>query len=156
MERIRSLLHPTRFRSITIPRYVPPMRKIIFTNLDLTLCYLFALHRCCVCLGEFVLKEELRRLPLCKHVFHGDCIRLWLRTNATCPLCRCTVIPALKMGRPVGLGPDHITQGNDNPGPQHEQVNDGSSSSVVLNNSRPREHVVQIGEEPSSNSSNTS
>ncbi|KNA13014.1 hypothetical protein SOVF_120620 [Spinacia oleracea] len=111
---------------------------------------------CCVCLGEFVLKEELRRLPLCKHVFHGDCIRLWLRTNATCPLCRCTVIPALKMGRPVGLGPDHITQGNDNPGPQHEQVNDGSSSSVVLNNSRPREHVVQIGEEPSSNSSNTS
>ncbi|XP_058754022.1 probable E3 ubiquitin-protein ligase RHA4A [Vicia villosa] len=48
---------------------------------------------CCVCLGEFELKEELQQIPYCKHVFHIDCIHHWLQTNSTCPLCRCSIIP---------------------------------------------------------------
>lgn len=47
--------------------------------------------RCCVCLGEFKVNEELHLLPSCKHFFHMDCIRLWLHSNTTCPLCRCSV-----------------------------------------------------------------
>ncbi|GER51749.1 RING/U-box superfamily protein [Striga asiatica] len=46
---------------------------------------------CCVCLGEFETKEELVLVEKCKHVFHEDCIHLWLHTNATCPLCRVSV-----------------------------------------------------------------
>ncbi|XP_019087891.1 PREDICTED: probable E3 ubiquitin-protein ligase RHA4A [Camelina sativa] len=46
---------------------------------------------CCVCLGEFELKEELVEMPSCKHIFHMDCIHLWLYSHNTCPLCRSSV-----------------------------------------------------------------
>ncbi|PIN23270.1 hypothetical protein CDL12_04036 [Handroanthus impetiginosus] len=46
---------------------------------------------CCVCLGEFEVKEELVQVPTCKHIFHTDCIRHWLHKNSTCPLCRAPV-----------------------------------------------------------------
>ncbi|XP_014523671.1 probable E3 ubiquitin-protein ligase RHA4A [Vigna radiata var. radiata] len=48
---------------------------------------------CCVCLGEFEVKEEVVQIPYCKHVFHLDCIHHWLQSNSTCPLCRCSIIP---------------------------------------------------------------
>ncbi|OIV93623.1 hypothetical protein TanjilG_04855 [Lupinus angustifolius] len=48
---------------------------------------------CCVCLGEFELKEEVLQIPYCKHVFHIECIHNWLQSNTTCPLCRCFIIP---------------------------------------------------------------
>ncbi|KAL5551575.1 hypothetical protein UlMin_001751 [Ulmus minor] len=51
--------------------------------------------QCCVCLGDFIIKEELLQVPSCKHVFHIDCIHLWIHTNTTCPLCRCSVISSL-------------------------------------------------------------
>ncbi|KZV44646.1 hypothetical protein F511_38624 [Dorcoceras hygrometricum] len=47
---------------------------------------------CCVCLGEFELKEELLQVPSCKHMFHIDCIRHWLHSSSTCPLCRTPVV----------------------------------------------------------------
>ncbi|KAK4771436.1 hypothetical protein SAY87_031968 [Trapa incisa] len=50
--------------------------------------------QCCVCLGEFELKEELLQVPSCKHVFHVDCIHHWLHSNSTCPLCRCSISAA--------------------------------------------------------------
>ncbi|KAJ8764951.1 hypothetical protein K2173_010416 [Erythroxylum novogranatense] len=49
--------------------------------------------QCCVCLGDFEMKEELLQIPSCKHVFHIECIHHWLRSNSTCPLCRTLVIP---------------------------------------------------------------
>ncbi|KAJ0048495.1 hypothetical protein Pint_14890 [Pistacia integerrima] len=56
---------------------------------------------CCVCLGEFEMKEELLQVPLCKHVFHIECIHHWLHSNTTCPLCRCSVIPVTKLSNPA-------------------------------------------------------
>ncbi|KAG4995727.1 hypothetical protein AAZX31_10G007500 [Glycine max] len=46
---------------------------------------------CSVCLSEFEQDEKLRVIPNCSHVFHIDCIDVWLQNNAHCPLCRRTV-----------------------------------------------------------------
>ncbi|CAH8304653.1 unnamed protein product [Eruca vesicaria subsp. sativa] len=43
---------------------------------------------CAVCLSKFEPDDQLRRLPLCCHAFHADCIDTWLASNQTCPLCR--------------------------------------------------------------------
>ncbi|GAB4841708.1 hypothetical protein Ancab_022430 [Ancistrocladus abbreviatus] len=46
---------------------------------------------CAVCLNEFQDREMLRVLPHCSHVFHLDCIDIWLMNNANCPLCRSSI-----------------------------------------------------------------
>ncbi|CAI9118211.1 OLC1v1019746C1 [Oldenlandia corymbosa var. corymbosa] len=46
---------------------------------------------CAVCLNEFQEEEKLRIIPDCAHVFHIDCIDVWLQNNANCPLCRTSV-----------------------------------------------------------------
>ncbi|XP_004309937.1 PREDICTED: RING-H2 finger protein ATL65 [Fragaria vesca subsp. vesca] len=43
---------------------------------------------CAVCLIEFEDDEYVRTLPVCSHAFHVDCIDMWLRSHANCPLCR--------------------------------------------------------------------
>ncbi|KAK9287272.1 hypothetical protein L1049_015685 [Liquidambar formosana] len=46
---------------------------------------------CAVCLLEFEENDYVRTLPVCSHAFHVDCIDIWLRTHANCPLCRAGV-----------------------------------------------------------------
>ncbi|OIW01787.1 hypothetical protein TanjilG_03925 [Lupinus angustifolius] len=46
---------------------------------------------CSVCLNEFQEDERLRIIPNCSHVFHIDCIDVWLQNNANCPLCRTSI-----------------------------------------------------------------
>ncbi|QCD95506.1 nucleolysin TIA-1/TIAR [Vigna unguiculata] len=48
-------------------------------------------HDCSVCLSEFEENESLRLLPKCNHAFHLPCIDPWLKSHATCPLCRSTI-----------------------------------------------------------------
>ncbi|XVF45825.1 hypothetical protein PTKIN_Ptkin02bG0237900 [Pterospermum kingtungense] len=43
---------------------------------------------CAVCLLEFEDNECVRTLPVCSHAFHVDCIDVWLKSHANCPLCR--------------------------------------------------------------------
>ncbi|CAN4091151.1 unnamed protein product [Withania somnifera] len=43
---------------------------------------------CAVCLNEFQENDKLRVIPNCAHIFHIDCIDVWLQNNANCPLCR--------------------------------------------------------------------
>ncbi|KAF3333797.1 RING-H2 finger protein ATL65-like protein [Carex littledalei] len=47
---------------------------------------------CAVCLFEFEDNGYIRTLPYCSHAFHVECIDVWLRSHATCPLCRASVI----------------------------------------------------------------
>jgi hypothetical protein len=42
---------------------------------------------CPVCHEEFVEKSKVAEL-CCSHCFHGDCIKPWLETHNTCPVCR--------------------------------------------------------------------
>ncbi|XP_059662187.1 probable E3 ubiquitin-protein ligase RHA4A [Cornus florida] len=103
--------------------------------------------QCCVCLGEFEIKEELHQVPSCKHVFHVDCIRHWLRSNSTCPLCRCSVNTTTINSHPKPPnGPSLIRQDNENlnQDPQivsPEQQEQLASVSVNMANYS-REHVV--------------
>ncbi|KAJ7954729.1 RING-H2 finger protein [Quillaja saponaria] len=46
---------------------------------------------CSVCLNEFQENDKLRIIPNCSHVFHIDCIDVWLQNNANCPLCRTSI-----------------------------------------------------------------
>ncbi|KAJ7972046.1 E3 ubiquitin-protein ligase [Quillaja saponaria] len=46
---------------------------------------------CCICLSQYVEGAELYRLP-CNHHFHCGCISRWLRTKATCPLCKFNIL----------------------------------------------------------------
>nr|XP_023881560.1 RING-H2 finger protein ATL65 [Quercus suber] len=47
---------------------------------------------CAVCLLEFEDDDYVRTLPVCSHAFHVDCIDIWLRSHANCPLCRAGII----------------------------------------------------------------
>ncbi|MBA0740943.1 hypothetical protein Gogos_014126 [Gossypium gossypioides] len=43
---------------------------------------------CAICLGEFNDNDMLRLLTICCHVFHKECVDLWLESHKTCPFCR--------------------------------------------------------------------
>nr|CAB3470607.1 unnamed protein product [Digitaria exilis] len=43
---------------------------------------------CAVCLSAVQEGEMVRQLPTCRHVYHIDCIDMWLVAHRTCPLCR--------------------------------------------------------------------
>ncbi|KAM0920440.1 hypothetical protein ACQ4PT_007532 [Festuca glaucescens] len=44
---------------------------------------------CAVCLEDVREGDMVRQLPPCSHLFHVECIDLWLCMHRTCPLCRC-------------------------------------------------------------------
>ncbi|TYH46199.1 hypothetical protein ES332_D11G318700v1 [Gossypium tomentosum] len=48
---------------------------------------------CAVCLNKFEDDETLRLIPKCDHVFHPECIDVWLTSHPTCPVCRANLIP---------------------------------------------------------------
>ncbi|KAI5076996.1 hypothetical protein GOP47_0009061 [Adiantum capillus-veneris] len=50
------------------------------------------MKECAVCLSEFESGEMLRLLPACDHLFHKDCIDMWLFSHTTCPLCRLSLL----------------------------------------------------------------
>lgn len=47
---------------------------------------------CAICLDEFRRRDDLRRLPRCRHHFHAGCIDRWFQSNMICPICRQPVI----------------------------------------------------------------
>ncbi|KAF8749356.1 hypothetical protein HU200_012689 [Digitaria exilis] len=49
-------------------------------------------EECVLCLSGMEEGSEVRDLNCC-HLFHRDCLDRWLLLAATCPLCRCRLIP---------------------------------------------------------------
>ncbi|KAM0920194.1 hypothetical protein ACQ4PT_007653 [Festuca glaucescens] len=54
---------------------------------------------CSVCLGAFQLGETVRLLPVCLHLYHVECIDLWLDAHSTCPICRSDTDPTMDVAR---------------------------------------------------------
>ena len=49
-------------------------------------------NKCCpICLEEYKPREHYKLLG-CNHGFHRKCIRVWLKKNLTCPVCRKDVL----------------------------------------------------------------
>ncbi|RLM54955.1 RING-H2 finger protein ATL32-like [Panicum miliaceum] len=66
---------------------------------------------CSVCLAEVKLKETVKKLPACTHLFHEGCIDVWLRSHRTCPVCR-TPVNAAAAATPTSLEVVVHTQAN--------------------------------------------
>ncbi|KAL6838647.1 hypothetical protein ACP4OV_031361 [Aristida adscensionis] len=49
---------------------------------------------CAVCLSALDEGQTVRQLPGCSHVFHQECIAVWLASCASCPFCRGNAEPA--------------------------------------------------------------
>ncbi|TVU33276.1 hypothetical protein EJB05_25068, partial [Eragrostis curvula] len=52
---------------------------------------------CSVCLDDVQAGDMVRQLPSCKHLFHVECIDMWLHSHRTCPVCRCNLSPPQKV-----------------------------------------------------------
>eukprot|EP01038_Epipyxis_sp_PR26KG_P007519 gene7519-10242_t len=48
-------------------------------------------NSCNICLAPYEINEEIRTI-VCMHKFHKHCIDTWLRTNATCPVCKFSAV----------------------------------------------------------------
>ena len=42
---------------------------------------------CAICQCEYEEGETIDIMPACAHTFHGECIRTWLKSKSTCPIC---------------------------------------------------------------------
>ncbi|KAJ1263299.1 hypothetical protein BS78_09G172900 [Paspalum vaginatum] len=49
---------------------------------------------CSICISALVAGEKVKVLPPCGHCFHPDCVDAWLRSQPSCPLCRCLLLAA--------------------------------------------------------------
>nr|GEW83543.1 probable E3 ubiquitin-protein ligase RHA4A [Tanacetum cinerariifolium] len=155
-----SIIHPRNSRnqdSSTLPQCNETGSKINLEDKLIVILFDEDLYSedsmCCVCLGEFEINEKLHQIPACQHMFHGDCIRNWLYSNITCPLCRCSVVNTDKSGQhepPVIPEPDtviNVSLDSQRVPLEHSAVIfEGSSSSSMDNKlSRPnQESVIQI------------
>ena len=58
--------------------------------------------KCPVCLVDIEIGTTCKRLP-CGHRFHDQCIRTWLASKRSCPVCRAE-LPAAPSGDGTGGG----------------------------------------------------
>ena len=45
------------------------------------------LETCPICQCDYEEKDELTKL-FCKHCYHTECIKKWLKDNSLCPMCK--------------------------------------------------------------------
>ncbi|XP_061338233.1 RING-H2 finger protein ATL29-like [Gastrolobium bilobum] len=64
---------------------------------------------CAICLLEFEEDSMMRLLTVCCHVFHQECIDLWLSSHKTCPVCRTDLdSPTNETRKSHELGEDYL------------------------------------------------
>jgi RING-H2 zinc finger protein RHA1 len=61
---------------------------------------------CVVCMNHMEASDEVRELCNCSHVFHVECLDLWIgQGQETCPLCRSKLLPVQKEQLQLGEDP---------------------------------------------------
>ncbi len=58
---------------------------------------------CAVCLSVVDEGEKVRQLPACGHVFHQECINMWLSSHASCPVCHGKAAPADELADAIAV-----------------------------------------------------
>ena len=43
---------------------------------------------CAICLEEFKRNDIIKEFYKCKHIFHKECLKSWLKRSNECPLCK--------------------------------------------------------------------
>ncbi|KAJ9154178.1 hypothetical protein P3X46_027541 [Hevea brasiliensis] len=105
---------------------------------------------CAVCLNEFEEDEKLRIIPNCRHVFHIDCIDVWLQNNANCPLCRNSISTTTRFPTDHVIAPSSSPQ---DPNPYSESVIGGDEDYVIeLGNHNPTDQTLLAAQERLMNS----
>ncbi|KAE8667983.1 RING-H2 finger protein ATL1 [Hibiscus syriacus] len=105
-----------------------------------------SLCECAVCLNEFEVDEKLRMIPNCSHVFHIDCIDVWLQNNANCPLCRTSISSHGRFQADPVVAPSSTPQDSN---PYTETIINGDEDFVVIeignNNPSRSTHQTLLG-----------
>lgn len=57
---------------------------------------------CCICMGEYVAGEDLRRLR-CGHLFHCQCIKDWVSRASVCPVCKDELQPEKPLKQSISV-----------------------------------------------------
>ncbi|EOA15085.1 hypothetical protein CARUB_v10028453mg [Capsella rubella] len=107
-------------------------------------------QECSVCLNEFQDEEKLRIIPNCSHLFHIDCIDVWLQNYANCPLCRARV------SSDTSFPPDRVSAPSTSPenpivlrGGENEYVIIEMGNSIASNRDSPRNRRLLMEQERS-------
>ncbi|GMI87931.1 Arabidopsis Toxicos en Levadura 65 [Hibiscus trionum] len=106
---------------------------------------------CAVCLLEFEDNEYVRTLPVCSHAFHVDCIDVWLKSHANCPLCRAGILASETPFTPLMAA--RIRPSLDDPVFVHSTLDSLTETPLQ---SYPNNTVTEITEEPSPRRTNGS
>jgi len=56
----------------------------------------FKQNECVICFEEFLKGMPIRKIPICRHLFHTKCIDNWIKSKITegspkCPLCNAEI-----------------------------------------------------------------
>nr|GLL44534.1 RING-H2 finger protein ATL29 [Ipomoea trifida] len=110
---------------------------------------------CAICLVEFEDASVLRLLTSCNHVFHQECIDLWLESHKTCPVCRMALDSPAKTTEPCSplsvagnAMPDNFQDDTELPGDMHsitikeddDEKGEAGDSNINNNNNNEETH----------------
>ncbi|CAJ1970657.1 unnamed protein product [Sphenostylis stenocarpa] len=94
---ISGVLEPSHFRSINIE--APPSCTKGLDSATVSAIPMFVQKteeteelECVICLSVIEEGEIGRRLPMCGHAFHVECIDMWFTSHCNCPICRAPVV----------------------------------------------------------------
>ena len=46
---------------------------------------------CSICNTQFKINDIIRKINMCNHFFHYECVDKWFQSKSTCPICRINI-----------------------------------------------------------------